>query len=210
MRDSVSAIQAKGFSAEEAFIIAEHRVGAHHSLEGEFEKVNGAAIWFERALWVLFATQLWSVICSISMIGFVAGSWLVRTSAYSWVLAMLNWDRGISEDWVPAVLSLVSPPLAIATGLLWWRFVQRRQQEVSFFPKLLQRPATLTLMLFVLCALFRIIAGCLIQMWYTPVLYHVRYYNSQIGSVFVHLYVNVILALLTFLVARKRLRAVTA
>lgn len=208
LRDSVSAIQAKGLSAEEAFVIAERRIGACPALEGEFGKVNGAAIWFERALWVLLATQLWSIVCSISMIGFIAGSWLVRTSAYSWALAMLNWDRGISQDWVPAVFSLVSPPLVIATGLLWWRFVRRKQQEASFFRKLLQRPASLALIFFVLCALFRIIAGCLIQMWYTPMLYHVRYYNSQIGSVFVHLYVNVILASLTFWVARKRLRAV--
>ena len=203
LRDSVESLHTGRLSDEEAFIIAAKRMGTGKALEGEFGKLNGAAVWFEPALWILLATQLWSVIRSLSTIGLCVGTWFVR---------ILNWNHAVSEDWLNAVVGAIFSPLvvAIVAACIWRNFVWRRQRKALFLHKLLQHPVNLALILFLFCALFRVAAGYLFRGWYEPMFYHTLGYNPQIGPLIIQLYEYVILAALTYFVARKRLRAVAA
>src|SRR5579864_713458 len=62
LRDSVTALQTRDLSAEEAFLVATKRVGTGAVLVKEFGKVNAVNIWVERSLWALIAMQLWNLI----------------------------------------------------------------------------------------------------------------------------------------------------
>src|SRR5438552_1025753 len=45
IRDSVSTLEVKGLSTEEAFLIATRRLGQPTALDSEFGKVNSEAVW---------------------------------------------------------------------------------------------------------------------------------------------------------------------
>src|SRR5689334_4860409 len=66
LRDSIDTLLTRELSDEEVFLIATRRIGGAQNLEQEFSKVNGAAVWFDRCLWVVVAVQLWAFISSAS------------------------------------------------------------------------------------------------------------------------------------------------
>jgi len=82
LRDSIATWQARGLSAEEAFMVATRRVGADGALATEFGKVNRQAVWLQRILWMLVGLQLWTFINSITttlartLSTLVLGRWL--------------------------------------------------------------------------------------------------------------------------------------
>lgn len=53
LRDSIATLQTQGLSAEEGFLIAVGRLGRTETLADEFGKMNAAAVWRDRALWML-------------------------------------------------------------------------------------------------------------------------------------------------------------
>ena len=61
VRDSLAALTTSGLSAEEAFLVATHRVGSVDQLEHEFHKVNGNQVWSHRLLWMLAGYLLFIV-----------------------------------------------------------------------------------------------------------------------------------------------------
>jgi hypothetical protein len=56
--DSVSKLQSSGLSTEEAFDIAQKRIGPVQTLNSEFAKVNGDRVWLERSLWMAAGLQM--------------------------------------------------------------------------------------------------------------------------------------------------------
>ena len=64
--DSIAGWQARGLSPEEAFLIAARRIGSAASLEPEFQKVNGSAIWLDRFFWMLIGYQVWGALSPVS------------------------------------------------------------------------------------------------------------------------------------------------
>lgn len=53
LRDSIATLQTQGLSAGEGFLIAARRLGRTETLADEFGKMNAAAVWRDRALWML-------------------------------------------------------------------------------------------------------------------------------------------------------------
>ena len=61
VRDSHAALMASGLSAEEAFLVATHRVGPAAQIEREFHKVNGTHVWGHRLFWMLAGYLLFTI-----------------------------------------------------------------------------------------------------------------------------------------------------
>ncbi|HWQ90615.1 MAG TPA: permease prefix domain 1-containing protein [Clostridia bacterium] len=53
LRDSITALEGKGLTAQEAFWVAKSRLGTHEALEVEFGKVNAEQVWIDRLLWMM-------------------------------------------------------------------------------------------------------------------------------------------------------------
>lgn len=70
LHDAVAGLKARGLSEEESFLIATRRLGQPEVLACEFGKVNIAALWRDRALWMLagmlFFTVGWDCINGLS------------------------------------------------------------------------------------------------------------------------------------------------
>jgi len=66
----VSELRKRELSDREAFMVAAQRLGNANELNGEFAKVNGAAVWHKRVLWMLCGYVVYSV-----------GSALIQTAA---------------------------------------------------------------------------------------------------------------------------------
>jgi len=64
LRDSVAALQSRGLTAEEAFLVATRRIGGGGLLANEFGKVNGSALWLDRLFWMVIGYQVWLLISS--------------------------------------------------------------------------------------------------------------------------------------------------
>ena len=57
LRDSITNLTQRGLEFEEAFIIANRRMGSGAALGTEFGKINASGIWLNRALWMLVGIQ---------------------------------------------------------------------------------------------------------------------------------------------------------
>ncbi len=69
LRDSAAALESRGLTGEEAFLVAARRLGNAASLEPEFAKINGREVWLNRVLWMLIGIQGWWVLNGISRLG---------------------------------------------------------------------------------------------------------------------------------------------
>ena len=157
VRDSVTALQAKGLSEEEGFLLATRRLGKAAKLEPEFAKVNRAEVWLNRLLWMLIGLQVWGVLTAVSRFltnAMVVGGWWglgLPTPSSQWGL---TWSRAL----LPATLmSLVH--LQVLGGILvgLWRVIRRKEMHANdFLVRALRRPVLLgtgaVLMLLVLSA----------------------------------------------------------
>jgi hypothetical protein len=205
LRDSIARLQTRGLSAEEAFMVATKRIGTNHSLEKEFGKVNSRSVWLDRVLWILVGFQAWSLISNISG---------VATGIVSPLGVRLNDTlpgfglHKVDENSLRNTLSIICSPVStvITLGILAWCFVGLRQRVLGFIQALLKRPWALAFGLFFACAIFRIAAVLAFRFWYYPVVYHASKW-AQVTTLILVPFSDVILAALTVLVARKRLRA---
>ncbi|HWC60608.1 MAG TPA: hypothetical protein VHC44_13010 [Verrucomicrobiae bacterium] len=197
-------------SDEEAFLIAIRRVGNAQRLEQEFGKVNGAAVLFDRCLWVLVAVQLWTFISSLS-------SFLLSVASLAFVslneiLPGFGLQK-ISHDWLQLVLALIISPLptAIIAALVWWFLIWPRRKGSALVQKLLHQPGNLALTLFLLCLAMHTAGAWALQTWYYPLSYsNVTHHGAQWRLYLWNLPMLALWAGLTYFIARKRLRATLA
>ncbi|HTY88200.1 MAG TPA: hypothetical protein VMB80_12100 [Candidatus Acidoferrum sp.] len=207
LRDSVATLQAHGLSVDEAFLVASRRIGTVSSLESEFAKVNQKSLWLDRGLWILIAVQLWKIIGAVSALAMalaVAAAMGVNELLPSFGL------QPISDAPIQWGVSLIASPLVIAilAGLGWRYLAWPREWFSGVFRPLLRRPSTLALVLFLTGITLSAGAGWLLVYWVYPILYH----QNLAGGYFpwrnlaIQLPGCMILAALTFSVARRRLR----
>jgi hypothetical protein len=206
LRDSIAMLQTRGLSAEEAFIVAVRRVGKDSALEQEFGKVNGAAVWFDRCLWILLAVQAWTLISSGATLAWSVASPLGM--ALNDILPGFGLEK-FAEDPLRLAFAIVFSPLpvAIGAGLVWWYFVRSKQRTTVLVQSFLRRPRTLALTIFLLCMVIQFTAVWALQTWCLPVVYHTHVSAMGFKRLLMNLPEYMILAGLTFIVARKRLRA---
>ena len=114
LRDSVATLQARGFSAEEGFLIATRRIGQGQQLEPEFDKINRNTIWIERAMWMLIGIQVWPFFDRL-MSG-VAGSLF----ALGWRNAYHS-ATAFGNAWPVFFSALIQLPALVAAVWLSWR-----------------------------------------------------------------------------------------
>ena len=117
LRDSIGWLQARGLTADEAFLVATRRVGPDGALAAEFGKVNRREVWLRRLLWMLVGLQLWEV-----LFGFMTS---LAGMGSMYVLA--GWLKAVPDHQVlPAmVVSGGGQLLALAAsvGICWWLVV---------------------------------------------------------------------------------------
>jgi hypothetical protein len=107
LRDAVSELHARGLSDEEAALIAMRRLGWAETLAQEFSKVNTAALWRDRALWMLAGTLF-----------FVVGWDLSRmTAAAITYFGSLADMTGLSLGWFGVVAKSVT--LGLVAVMFW-------------------------------------------------------------------------------------------
>jgi hypothetical protein len=139
LRDSVAALQTRGLSASEAFLVASRRIGASNALETEFGKVNGQAIWLDRFFWMLIGLQVW---------GFISGAiGLITRNALFFGLYGAGYDfKAHGYTLSTTLFTLVN--LAGFTGslaLCWWLFCRKGQRFGRWFATWLQSRGALAL-----------------------------------------------------------------
>ena len=140
LRDSVTTLQARDLSAEEAFLVATKRVGSDAVLGKEFGKVNAVNVWVERCLWALVALQVWGLIQSVFFsVGYLLQFGRVNNSepAFSWVV--------ISQIVFGSVI-----PMTLAALIIWRLFKSPKSRIGCFLENISNQPKHLAALLFVL------------------------------------------------------------
>lgn len=66
LRDAIASLELRGLTAQEAFYVAQHRLGASDVLQNEFGKVNQSQVWLDRALWMVLGSLVFSALALIS------------------------------------------------------------------------------------------------------------------------------------------------
>jgi len=207
LRDSVAALQLRGLSAEEAFLIATRRIGKGSSLESEFGKVNGTAVWLDRFFWILIGYQVWT---------FIAGA-IALVTGNALVLGL----HGVGYDFKShghAILVVVLFTLVHLAGfagslaLCWWLFQRKGQRFGRWLNRLLYRRATWILAfvtLYLLSLSVPVMSGGTVSLLLTAfgreTLGEIALPESY-SSIIMHLTTPVVFIGLTLFLARKRLR----
>jgi len=206
---SVERLRTPQLSDEEAFLIATRRVGNTQRLEEEFGKVNAAAVWFDRCLWVLVAVQLWGLISSTSTF-----LWTTAFRACVWLNDILPGFslQKMNDDWIQSIqlgLGIGGSPLfvAITVFLVWRYFILPKRRGSVLLQKLLRQPFTLALSLFLVCVGFKCAAIFALRNWNTIVAHDAFNRELQTRIFLLSLPPLVLWAGLTYFIARKRLRS---
>jgi hypothetical protein len=206
LRDSTTTLQTRGLSAEEAFVVAKKRVGGGASLEAEFGKVNGTAVWLDRLFWMLIGLQVW---------GFVSGViGLITRNALYFGLNSAGYDFKSHGHAFPVTLfTLVHlAGFAGSLALCWWLFCRKGQRFDRWLGRLLHRRATLALTFGALCPLSLSITPISWATQYLLVTSLGRekisgiYFSQSISGAIILLITTAALTWLTLFLARKRLR----
>ena len=74
LRDQIDHLALSGLSAEEAFWVAQRRIGNTANLPDEFAKVNGSAIFRRRLQWMLIGVLTYLLILNLSSLASIAGT----------------------------------------------------------------------------------------------------------------------------------------
>ena len=194
LRDSIAALQSRSLSAEEAFMIATKRLGKSGVLEEEFGKVNAKSVWLDRALWILLAYQAW-----------------ILVSNFSFLMRVVISTLGTRSKDIFSVEVICSPiVMGIIATFLAWRFVRGNRGVAAVIEKSLQKPWALGSVVLLTCLVLRVLAE-LSYRWCAPAFNsyapHLSLYSGLMRDLSVVWSEYAILAALTVLVARKRLRA---
>ncbi|HVK59029.1 MAG TPA: hypothetical protein VM735_09630 [Candidatus Kapabacteria bacterium] len=66
--DSMTALEARGLSPEESFLVAKHRIGPAERIDREFRKIKPDLLWLRRACWIVFGALLAPAVSAIATI----------------------------------------------------------------------------------------------------------------------------------------------
>lgn len=134
LRDCVNELHARGLSDEEAFLVATRRLGRPDALGAEFGKVNTAALWRDRACWML-AGMLFLTIGSNFISTFASATTYVGSTLSSNGL-MLGWLGGAART-----------AMFILMAWMFWRLANGRVCGLGRFTQPFgQRPVLFGLM----------------------------------------------------------------
>jgi hypothetical protein len=212
LRDSVAALQGKGLSEEEAFLVATRRIGGAPALAPEFAKVNGQEVWMNRLLWILLGAQLWPMVRSCA--GTVADTTVIGgLLGLGFDLKFPNGNPGFLP--VPAILLAAVNLLALAGCLAAGRWVLRRKGRnlANTAAALLRRPLFIPILVGVMLSLvlgsFGPARQALLHKWLPLQTVQGIYVTMAWASGLYGLVVALALPVLTVLLARRQLRSST-
>lgn len=139
LRDSVSLLESKGLSPDEAFLVGTRRVGSPAAIEPEFAKENGSRDWPDIGR-SLMNTYLNKIIHGLILCYFTLGCWFI------WGMVQLGRMVGAGRGeghllpfftrwWLSAVDLWYVPPLlaAMYCVLVWLRPPAARHSWFGFF-----------------------------------------------------------------------------
>lgn len=207
LRDSITVLQAKGLSDEEALLVATRRVGQAGPLETEFGKVNGSAVWLDRFLWMLIGYLVWTFIS-----GFMGA---ISRNALFFGLNGAGYDFKAHGYVIPATLFTLVQLAGFAGSLVlcWWLFRRKSRQFGRWFGRRLPYRGT---MVFMFAAFFLtslgpslINGGTMVLMTYrlrpTAETIGTFYSSFSFSSIITSCISTAVLVALTLFLARKRL-----
>jgi hypothetical protein len=208
LRDSVSALHARGLTDEESFMVSTKRMGNSDLLQKEFSKVNRKSVWIDRTLWMLIGIQLWALVRG-------AASILSRNGlSFGFNYRALPHDFGVREVALPAVIFAIIQ-LAGTVALLalcWWLIKHRGHRLAEWMSLRLNRRSSLiaTCAAFVFASLMAIALSGLanvlpFKLLNQPSLIVTTIYFGW-GQVLVYAVQTVAMAITTLLLARQRIR----
>jgi hypothetical protein len=128
LRDSISTLQLKGLSEEEAFLIASRRIGQSEALEKEFGKRNATAAWAKRVLWMLIGIQLWQIVSMVVM--------ATTLNAGYFVLRKIGFEHWGMPAALFCLVYLVG--LALTFWACWFVVVKRGEKITGWCGKILR------------------------------------------------------------------------
>jgi len=143
LRDSISLLEARGLSAEEAFSVAARRMGTSGSLAAEFGKVHRQAVWMDRIFWMLVGLQLWGLVHSVFQ-GLGSATSMAALSRWG---ALKNvspeHEAGPFPYFLPIpVLAFTFVQLLVLAGSLafiWWLIIRKGEFWGGYFGRLLAK-----------------------------------------------------------------------
>jgi hypothetical protein len=210
LRDSIAALESRGLSAAEAFLIATRRIGKGTSLGMEFGKVNGTVVWLDRILWMLIGVQVW---------GFISGATgLIASNALLFGLRGAGYDFK-TQGFVVTVTLIALLNLAGFAGslaLCWWLFCRKGQQLGLWLERLLRGRATWAL---TFGGLYLLSLSINLIRWGTQSLVVTSlgkeqvggfYYSMGVSNAITFLITPVVFVGLTLFLARKRFQLTSA
>jgi hypothetical protein len=207
LRDSIALLQRKDLTAEESFLIATKRIGNNGMLEAEFAKQNARSVWLDRALWILFGAQLWSLASVLSFqLQTILRGCLPRANEW---LAACGFGR-ISESIPGQVFYVIALPLTVLGSAkicsLFHHWAERRGWSPLGF--ILGQPRLLAFVYGLLCfapAAIYYGMGLLVQK-YSLERYSGMSPASGYTSFILAVFQVTVFAMIVMVIARRRLR----
>ena len=185
LRDSVTTLQLRELSAEEAFLIATRRIGSGMVLGKEFGKVNAMNVWVDRCLWGLVVIQ---ISLAVNLVCNPIGTFFgISINIHSAWLAFA------------AVMLFTAVPILLAALLAWRLFKSPESKAGRFLEKLSFQPLAMAAVAFVLNSAAHMVNACMVN--------HANHFAGGVGLVpYVWFFpAALVYSLLIFLLARKRL-----
>ncbi len=108
LRDQIDHLAAAGLSQQEAFYIAQQRIGDALTLPMEFAKVNGSAIFRRRLQWMLAGVLAYLLILHLSQLAFFVG--VLASSAAGF--------HGYVTGWIGQIAKCLTGLAGLAIGLI--------------------------------------------------------------------------------------------
>lgn len=195
LRDSMSALEARGLAGDEAFLVATKRVGSSAVLGREFAKANSQLVWVERLLWAIVIMQLWAAVQSLGS----SLAFLVRWAANFYPVP----EQSEMDVWLKFPGKMIALPGLgiILLALLAWRFFNSSQSWLrEKLDKLSSQPFSLAASLLVFSLTIHFVSIIVIALTVARHGVPLSYY-FQSGSLGLELFY----AGAVFVLARKRL-----
>src|SRR4051812_7991651 len=112
LKDSISKLESLGLSTEEAFFVAQRRLGGGAQLADEFAKINHSQIWISRVIWMLA--------------GFIFFQWIGWMTGFaSNQLLLLVFKRTNDLFWLGAICAAAYWVGTLSLCYLAWQLVSR-------------------------------------------------------------------------------------
>ena len=192
LRDSVSALEARGLAADEAFLVATKRTGSGAVLGKEFAKANPQSVWLERGFWGLILMQTWNALCSLisNMVSAVS-----QVSGFRFTTKEPDLN-----GWLGFVLFVTIPAMGVfLAAMLAWRLLESPQGWLrKTLENLSSRPYLLAISLLALSVAAHTLSVMIIKLAYGGrAIVFWNYFSS--------LPVDLLFAVAVLILARKRL-----